>query len=302
MDPLLSKVLYFVFIICFSTNCLLSQEVESDTPEYPDYKNKEQFEKFYWRRKIVSAWQIKQLKSNALVVRLKTNKLAINALIKNGDTRAAEKKRVETLITDLNIYKAFQKNYKFSKVYFLFSDYTDSLLNGVRKNIFLDSNLHIDPSIEMTENFYLIGEPDYIYNSSIGYVKEDSARYQRESGSTNQFAPIILKNKYGHQLKSPFPYYVYLNKYPLTYQTNDQVYFEGKQITIDIDTNIGYYEVKNPYYFEGSSLKIAIPLEYTLKVYSYIIYNLNEKLNEYFENAPNPEQNKRFEEVKPFLY
>jgi hypothetical protein len=60
----------------------------------------------------------------------------------------------------------------------------------------------------MTEKFYLLAEKDFIYNSSIGFVKEDTAKYVKENGDRSIEVAVVLKNKYGHQLKKPFPFYI----------------------------------------------------------------------------------------------
>ncbi|MBL7931391.1 MAG: hypothetical protein JNL60_05800, partial [Bacteroidia bacterium] len=198
----------FLLLLCACALASFSQTVESVTekPGEKDYKDPEQFDKFYKRRKMISAWQINKLKEGALVIRLKTNKLLIDALQKEGKDELAEQKRMEALGINKNISRAFRKNYTFSKIYFIYSSSSDTLLKGARSNIFLDSNLVVDPNLTMNESFYLICEGDYVYNSSIGFVPEDSARFQTERGNPTVEAPIVVKNKYGHQLKRPFPF------------------------------------------------------------------------------------------------
>lgn len=206
MAAKLNKVLLFCFLFLFQQFIFCQNNVV--VKDYPDYKNQEQHKKYYKRRTTISKWQINKLKDGALIVKLKTNDIIIEALRKQGNIKLAEKKKLEQFAVNKTIITAFNDFYKFSKVYFIKSNYTDSLLKGKRTNIFLDTNVQINPSITLTETFYLIAEKDFVYNSSIGFVKEDSAKYQVEQGNSVNEAAFVIKNKYGHQLKSPFPFLI----------------------------------------------------------------------------------------------
>ena len=107
-------------------------------PSDKDYKDKDQFERFYKRRVAIAAWQINQLREGALVVRLKTNELLIQSLLKQNQTNLALEKQLETAAINVNTMRAYINNYTFSKLYFIFSNSSDSLINGHRKNIFLE--------------------------------------------------------------------------------------------------------------------------------------------------------------------
>lgn len=206
MAQWLSKIIFALLL--FSCAVSVAQDKNKSVYNPPDYKDNSQFEHFYKRRTAISKWQINQLKSGALVVRLRNNKKLIESLRKMGKADLATQKEYEMMAINKNIVLAFQKYYTFSKVYFFYSHHSDTLLNGARSGIFLDSNLVVDPSIEMKEKFYLLAEQDDVYNSSIGYVKEDTARFVKEIGNPSKEAAMVIKNKYGHQLKDPFPFYV----------------------------------------------------------------------------------------------
>jgi hypothetical protein len=182
---------------------------DADKVFRPDeYKDQDQFKNFYSRRNAVGKWQINQLKNGALCVRLHTNKNLIDGLRKMGKADLATQKEQEMMAINKNIVTAFTRYYNFSKVYFFFSNHSDTLLKGARSGIFLDTNLVMDPKIEMKESFYLLAEKDDAYNSSIGFVKEDTAKYIKESGNASKECAMVIKNKYGHQLKDPFPFFV----------------------------------------------------------------------------------------------
>lgn len=180
---------------------------DSKSPVYKDYQDNSQFKNFRKRRIIVGAWQINKLKTEgAIVVKLKTNNLAIEQLIKQEKKELAIEKQLEQFAVNKNTMLAYMENFNFCKVYFIYSGNSDSLLAGKRTGIFLDTNLRVDPSITMTEKFYLIAEKDFAYTSSIGFVPEASAKQLKETGNPIKMMAIVLKNKYGHQLKKPIPY------------------------------------------------------------------------------------------------
>lgn len=273
MAQLLNKIV--VVVLCFVFGNSISQDKNTGVYNPPDYKDNSQFRHFYKRRHAVAKWQINQLKNGALVVRLHTNQKVIEGLRKIGKADLATQKEYEMMAINKNIILAFSKYYTFSKVYFFFSQYSDSLLNGARKGIFVDSNLVINPGIEMKESFYLIAERDNVYNSSIGFVKEDTARFMKETGNASMEAAIVMKNKYGHQLKDPFPVYV----------TNFSTLTGTRNVNVRVGNNLV------PVVLEKS--------ETIERQYEYVA-----KLNRFLMNFY--QQNKDYEvtnpEVKPFLY
>lgn len=240
-----------------------------------DYKDNSQFKNFYKRRFAISKWQINQLKSGALVVRLHNNRTLIESLKKMGKADLATQKEYEMLAVNKNIMLAFKKQYTFSALYFFYASASDSLLNGIRKGIFLDTNLRIDPTIEMKESFYLLAEKDDVYNSSIGYVKEDTARKVKETGNESKEAAIVIKNKYGHQLKDPFPFYVI------------------SKSTVN-GTPVVYIPV-------GSAMvPVNVEKRQRLERHQAYITNLNKYLQHFY--ADNKDYQVTDDDVKPFLY
>lgn len=174
-----------------------------------DYLDAEHYKKFAIKRKLLSNWQINQLAdSGALVVRLKSNKKAIDHLIKHHQIETAKRLQRSTDIENQYIVSAFIKYYKFSKLYFIYDYSSDSLRKNIRGNYFLNQDLQRDSNIVMKEKFYLIAERDYVVQSTIGFVPDTLADQQTERGAPFKSVAIVIKNKYGHQLKHPFPYYV----------------------------------------------------------------------------------------------
>lgn len=305
MALLLNKKFLLLFVGILCSLLTFSQEVDPyiERPTEKDYKDPEQFERYNRRRKLISAWQIKNLKTGALVVKLKTNKYLIEALQKEGRDELAQQKKMEMLGINKNVSKAFRNEYKFSKIYFIYSYNSDTLLKGARTSIFLDSNLVVDPTITMTESYYLICEPDYIYNSSIGFVPEDSARFQTERGTPTLESPIVIKNKYGHQLKKPFPfnsYYIGFSLATAKVEALEYVNVSGESVPFYIN---GSKSDKNSidYKYKGKYLHLSLPKTYSYTIMSNLVYELNANLDRFFEESRMPNIEK-FPEIKPFLY
>ena len=297
----------FIFFTCFFFLSKLNAQTEDENAGtvYNDYKDKDQFKKFYKRRKIIGAWQINELKTGALVVRLKTNRRSIQAFLNLRDSIKAKEKLMETFIMNKNTMKAYLNNLNFCKLYFMYSNASDSLLNGTRQGIFLDTNLCIDPNISMTENFYLLAERDYIYNSSIGFLPEDSAKLAKESGNPVREMGVTVKNKYGHQLKSPFPYYVksnVLNMVTATYLIKPSTQIKSTFEYSIMLNNVNDPKRKNRNTSFTDAFKIDIQQEFTYPKLALVISQFNDELKSYYQSSPKPELNKVDAETRKLFY
>lgn len=301
-----------IFIILgFVLACGFAFAQDEERINEKDYKDPEQFEKFQKRRVTVGAWQINQLKEGALVVRLKTNKMLIDELNKAGNSSVAFEKQLEQHAINKNTMFAYLDNFKFCKVYFMYSHSSDSLLNGTRQGLFLDTNLTVDPNITMNENFYLIAERDYAYNSSIGFVIEDSAKYTTEKGNPVKEMAILVKNKYGHQLKNPFPYYVKEKNFmdaqysfPITVNqgaNGPSIFFTVNRTALqDMKNNTepkGISNRKDP-----GTTTVLLKKQFTYEKLSISVSELDENLYQFYKAYPKPDVTRIDPGVKPFLY
>lgn len=201
----MARLLNKIIIVCVLMFAAFNLNAQTERSSDKDYHNKEEFKKYRRRADQVSSWQIQNLKFGAIVVRLQNNKRKIDAYKKVGDMAGAALVQAETQYHNKVIMRSVLKELTFCKVYFMYSQNSDTLLNGARNGIFLDTNLRVSPSINLNENFYLLAEELYVKNSSIGFVKEDTAKYQVEKGTIYPYITLVMYNKYGHQLKSPFP-------------------------------------------------------------------------------------------------
>lgn len=267
---------FFICLLFISAWGISQTGSDADHVFRPDeYKNKEQFKDFYKRRNAIGKWQINQLKNGALCVRLHTNKTLIDGLKKMGKADLAAQKEYEMMAINKNIVLAFTKYYTFSKVYFFLSHHSDTLLKGARSGIFVDTNLVMDPTIEMKENFYLLAESDDVYNSSIGFIPEAEAKSMKETGNASKEAAMVIKNKYGHQLKDPFPFYI----------TNKSTITGTRYVNVLIGTRT-----------------VPVELEKKQRVERHYAYVA--KLNKHFFTfyTENKDHEVHDAEIKPFLY
>ncbi len=146
---------------------------------------------------------ITTIKSGALFVRLRTSELKITALKSKGMVKEAEEIRLAQEVTNKQIIEAFKKEYKFSKVYFFYSNHSTSVKEGNYKGLIFDVNMQIDSSFN--SNNYLIGEFD--------------------ESATTQLDAFIIKDKNYVQLSKPFPYLVKQNQALVSTRSYDKIVF-----------------------------------------------------------------------------
>ena len=302
MAPWLNKLLLFVALAGLIP--VASAQTPDQKTRELDYKDADQFAHFARRRKTVSAWQVHQLHSGALVVKLRTNAAAISILRKDGQAALADQKLLETAAMNKNLMLAFLKRYKFSKVYFIYSHSSDSLFNGTRSGIFIDTSLAVNPAIVMNEPFYLIAETDRIYNSTIGFVPESIAAEQTERGNpTGGDALIVIKNKYGHQLKRPFPHSagesIVIKKVP----PEINLFLYGASLTFNVGSANKIAGEEAYTEFNGHKIKLQLPKLYSPEVIETVIAIYNDELVSYYNKcSPPPETSPLYAEMKPFFY
>ena len=146
---------------------------------------------------------ITAIKTGALFVRLRTSELKITALKNKGMVKEAEEIRLAQELTNKQIIEAFKKEYKFSKVYFFYSNNSTSVKEGNYKGLIFDVNMQVDSSF--TSNNYLIGEFD--------------------ESATTQLDAFIIKDKNYVQLTKPFPYLIKQNQALVSTRSYDKITF-----------------------------------------------------------------------------
>jgi hypothetical protein len=158
-------------------------------------------------QKAIAVEQAEQLQQGALVVRLKTKSRNISAYREAGLDEVADRIKEEQRIENNYIVRSFIEYFDFAPVYFIFTSYTDSLLGGVRKGIFLDQNLEIVDSILMDESFFLFAERGPVDRKVYVDDRDLSKGFTYDSNPTITDA-LVIRDSDLNQLFSPFPYYV----------------------------------------------------------------------------------------------
>lgn len=174
---------------------------------------------FHKQLQETSTAQINELKDGALLVRLKTNELAISALRKNGQSSQADAVEKRQAQINKNIIEAFHKEFNFCPVYFFYSNYSTTLKNKeLDKVIFLNDSLQEDPAIKFKKSYFLIAE--------FGTVEQDTAKYVADralesdgnfsvqetktysGGPSFGYEGLLIRSDKFVQLRHPFPYMV----------------------------------------------------------------------------------------------
>ncbi|MBS1635023.1 MAG: hypothetical protein JST26_03805 [Bacteroidetes bacterium] len=209
MGRLLNKLMIAVLCVVASKAAWAqdTSRVGPKPPVYAEYKGDTSYTRFNKNRGPVARAQINRLKNGALLVRLKTNQKAIDRLKAAGNMDLATQVERETQLTNKQIIKAYQANFKFCPVYFFFSQYSDSVKHQHLDGIFTDTTLLVNPNIVCHASFYLVAEQGYICNSTLGLVPKELAETAHEEGAATKEVSIVVKNRYFIQLHEPFPYY-----------------------------------------------------------------------------------------------
>jgi hypothetical protein len=173
-----------VFAIIFLSVKLFAQ---------PTFKSKD--------NRLESFEAVKEMKyGGVLVVRLKTNYVKIRALEKehtNPNISASKKKRLQSILVEtisrrdaLNetMAKTFLDSFSFCPVYLSYDSSANSLKNGLRKGIFLNSSLQIDADISIPDTAKIF----------IAYYHEKSGNYPSDG---------LMLRRLGSELADPFPHY-----------------------------------------------------------------------------------------------
>ena len=138
------------------------------------------------------------LRNGALLVRLRTSQNLIDAYRKSGDAARADEVFNKQEKENREIAEAFKKNYRFGKVYFFYSNYSEEIKSGNFIHL-MNADLQPDSSFSGT---FLTGEFGYSETSAI--------------------SSFVLMDKEFKQISRPFSL-VRLNKHLVITQTTEQV-------------------------------------------------------------------------------
>ena len=153
---------------------------------------------------------LQKLKNGALLVRLSNKENQTEALQKMGKTEAAAKIRSAQEKKNQNLVLAFRKKYRFSPVYFFYSNQSPHILDGnLSRVVFLNDNLQPDSTINFSGNNYLTAEISIVEQEEAKLSKAEKRRgVKYHDGSVSTFEVLILKDEKFEQMKDPYLIYV----------------------------------------------------------------------------------------------
>ncbi|MBD79609.1 MAG: hypothetical protein CL840_11885 [Crocinitomicaceae bacterium] len=162
--------------------------------------------------------QITLLHNGALLVRLKTKQKSIDALNQAGKRKLAEKVKKQQDEINLQIIKAFAKNFDFCSTYFFLSDDSRFIINKQLDSLyFIGDDLKVDSTIKFNNTSFLTAEFTVIeqdtakhfdYYESVPGKDGPEQRSSYQGGTNFGFGALIIKSDQFVQLRKPFPYYV----------------------------------------------------------------------------------------------
>ncbi|MGZ6522636.1 MAG: hypothetical protein ACXVDT_12450, partial [Bacteroidia bacterium] len=132
--------------------------------------------------------EIDLLKNGALLIRLKTSELQINAFKKAGNEQKAEELKKSQEDENKAIIEGFKANFTFCPVYFFYSDHSEEIKSGNYSGLF---DVNYKPVSNFNSN-YLIGEYD-------------------QSDERTQIHAFFIEDKNYEHLRSPFPFLIKQN-------------------------------------------------------------------------------------------
>lgn len=172
------------------------------------------------KRRVAASRHIQELKDGVLLVRLQNPTASIQALKENGQQNKAY--LLEYRISEQNslLMGAFASDYDFSKVYFFYSQHSDSVREGNFKGILYDQYFNqiketsfIDNSHVFTAEFGEIGDDSLKYFDHLdhegghGAFTNKARSFYYKGGSINSFDAIVISDQKFNKLSKPFPYY-----------------------------------------------------------------------------------------------
>jgi len=157
-------------------------------------------------------------KPTCLLVRLSKNEKAVKAFRDNNKDALADAVIGRQNSTNLEIIRAFKKEFDFCPVLFFYSKHTQNIMDKNFESVeFLDDKLAVDESVNFDGGNFLTAE--------FGFTSQDTATYfdyetydsqDQNNGTTSRYhgspdlrlsALVIMSDQFV-QMRQPFPYYI----------------------------------------------------------------------------------------------
>ena len=172
--------------------------------------------------------QIKELKENVLLVRLRTRQPVIDALVKAERNEEAKKVELDQLQKNQEIIAAFDQYFDFCPVFFFRSNYSEYIIkNQLDSIVFLNDTAGLDPGIKVQSKYNkstIKVQSKLFYLAQITGLAADTSTFENGTylaenedglvrrtayagGGNTGFQALIFKSSAMYQLRRPFPYY-----------------------------------------------------------------------------------------------
>lgn len=184
------KISFIIIVLFFIVSNFYAQNVEEFSSDRE--------EAFY---------NIVTLKNGNLIIRLKSQDRKIMAYRAAGNKKFADKLERKLFEFNLSMVNAFNENYNFSNVYYIYPDDYELVRNEIPSGYFLNENLEVDSSISISFNAgYYFCEYGPVYAETLENSNE--SRRKVVTNTPMQQDALVLKDYTLTQLISPFPNYV----------------------------------------------------------------------------------------------
>jgi hypothetical protein len=148
-------------------------------------------------------YQINDIKTNGIIIRLKTNKDRIAAYRRSGNTEVADKMEAKANITNLLLIYAFITKWTYSPFYFMESQNTSKLM---REDTLVAKTFDLlrDTSIYMNhDSFYILDYGDLMASD---YDGNHPKQITHESNNPIPGDFLVVKDHNQNQLQPPMPF------------------------------------------------------------------------------------------------
>lgn len=177
---------------------------------------------------------IRDLKKGVLIVRLKSD-IKKMEVMKKRNMRATINETIENRDKENGVWmEAFEEHYKFSEVVFVFDTLRQAALESGCESCFLNSEFKIDSTISLEGRPFLM-------------VFQGNADRATTTGARG----LILKDKDFQKLSSPFPYYIFMPSFIITW--NGGIRFGKRQEPLIIERTVKKLERKLNSFYEKRS-------------------------------------------------
>lgn len=148
---------------------------------------------------------IANLKQGTLIVVLNTFESKVEILKQNGKLNEALEFEKQIFNENQLLVQSFKKYFDFCEVKFIFSKEYSALNNLKPQYIFLDNHLHLDSSLSLKHNYFLVLKKEAVLEEAA--VPKDNFKEQH-SGVVVINEALVISYYSGIQVRKPFPFYV----------------------------------------------------------------------------------------------